>query len=136
MRKGFTLLELLIVVIVVAILASFAVPQYLSAVERAKGGKARHNLSIIMQAEKMCRAANDSYVAIDDTPDNNPCGGEGNLGTFVEMTDIGADNDWTYASSNVGTNAITLTATRNGGPNNGETITLDQDGTWGGNFSP
>ncbi|MCF7886868.1 MAG: prepilin-type N-terminal cleavage/methylation domain-containing protein [Candidatus Omnitrophica bacterium] len=135
MRKGFTLLELLIVVVVIAILASFAVPQYLSAVERTKGGKARHNLSIIMQAEKMCRSVNDSYVAIDDTPDDAACGGE-TLGDFVEMPDIDADSDWTYSSSGVGAAAITLTATRDAGPNATETITLDQDGTWGGNFAP
>ena len=137
MKKGFTLIELLIVVIVIAILATFAIPQYLTAVERAKEAKARHNLSVIMQAEKMCRAVNDSYVAIDDTPHGNNCtSATDTLGTYVEMLDIDSDPDWTYSSSNVTASTITLTAARAAGPNNADRVTLTESGIWAGNFTP
>ena len=56
MKKGFTLVELLIVVIVVGILAAFAIPQYINAVEKAKVGSAKNSLGLIAQAEKMYRA--------------------------------------------------------------------------------
>jgi len=39
MRKGFTLLELIIVVIIVAILAGLGVPQFIKVVERAKASE-------------------------------------------------------------------------------------------------
>ena len=95
MRKGFTLLELLIVVIIIGILATFAIPQYLKAVERAKGSKARHNMSLISEAEKMYRADNDTYLAAGDTP------GTTDLNDYVELLDVDADDDWNYAISDL-----------------------------------
>lgn len=40
MRKGFTLLEILIVIIIIAILATFAIPQYIRASKRAIASEA------------------------------------------------------------------------------------------------
>lgn len=40
MRRGFTLLELVIVIIVLGILASFAIPQFIRAAEKARAGEA------------------------------------------------------------------------------------------------
>ncbi|MDP8233534.1 MAG: prepilin-type N-terminal cleavage/methylation domain-containing protein [Candidatus Saelkia tenebricola] len=40
MKKGFTMLEILIVIIIVAILATFAIPQYLKASKRAIAAEA------------------------------------------------------------------------------------------------
>ncbi|MDD5613465.1 MAG: pilin [Candidatus Omnitrophica bacterium] len=39
-RKGFTMLEILIVIIIIAILATFAIPQYLKASKRAIASEA------------------------------------------------------------------------------------------------
>jgi type IV pilus assembly protein PilE len=131
MRKGFTLVELLIVVIVVAILATFAIPQYLKAVERAKEGKAKHAMSLIASGQKMYRAENDAYTAV-------AAGGhDAALGSYVELADVDADSDWSYATASAAADTFTITATRAaGGPNAGETIALDQDGTWTDNFTP
>jgi len=126
MRKGFTLLELLIVVIVIAILATFAVPQYLTAVERTKASKAKHALSLIAQAQKMYRANEDTYVAVADG------GFEAGLGDYVELVDVDNDTDWDYEVAGVAADAFTATATRSAGPNADDTITLDQDNVFGG----
>jgi type IV pilus assembly protein PilE len=130
MRKGFTLIELIVVVIVIAILASFAVPQYITSIERAKKAKAENALGIIAQAEKMYRAENDTYVnfasgAADST-----------LGSYVELDEVDNDTDWNYQVTGATTTAFLATATRSGGSNNGETVTVDQSGNWGGDFTP
>ena len=59
-----------------------------------------------------------------------------NLGSYVEMDEVQADDAWDYAVT-VGPGTFLITATKQAGlPNAGETITLDQVGTWGGTFVP
>ena len=126
MRKGFTLLELLIVVIVIGVLAGIAVPQFLNSVEKAKIAKAQHALGLIAQAEKMYRAEHDVYTTAID-PD---------LDHYVEMTQIQNDPDWDYsviAIAQVGAApTFTLQAMRQTGSYTGQTILLDQDGVFAG----
>ncbi len=61
MKKGFTLLELMIVVIIVGILATIGVQQYMPAKERAMGKEAQLNLRLIAAAERVYRMENDVY---------------------------------------------------------------------------
>lgn len=49
-KKGFTLLEVLIVVIIIGILASIAMPQYMSTLQKAKSSEALTNLGSIRSA--------------------------------------------------------------------------------------
>ncbi|MFA5115605.1 MAG: prepilin-type N-terminal cleavage/methylation domain-containing protein [Candidatus Omnitrophota bacterium] len=132
MRKGFTLVELIIVVIIIGILGTIAVPQYMSAVERARGGKARANMTQIAKAEKMYAAENNGvYIACAASANL-----QANLGSYVEMTDIAADVDWGYAVA-IGAGTFTITATKSAGlPNAGENITLTNAGVWAGSFTP
>lgn len=52
-EKGFTLIELIIVVLIIGILATFAVPQYLRTVETAKADDAVSLINQIGTANKM-----------------------------------------------------------------------------------
>jgi prepilin-type N-terminal cleavage/methylation domain-containing protein len=130
MKKGFTLLEFLIVVVVIAVLATLAVPQYIKAVERSKQGKARHALALIAQAEKMYRGDNDIYINVNDGSFNS------DLGDYTELAEVDSDIDWDYAVGGATNTGFTVTATRVDGPNSTETVTLTQDGAWGGTFTP
>lgn len=129
MKKGFTIIELMIVVIIIGILATFAVPQYLSAIERGKQGKARHALGLIAEAEKMYRAEYDSYITVTDGTFNNV------FSSYIELAEIDADTDWDYAVTGA-TTTFTATATRKAGKNATKTITLTENGVWGGTFKP
>ena len=123
-NRGFTLVELIIVIIIIGILASIAIPQYMNAVERARIGKAKSALGMIIKAEKM-------YIADKNAFSTDVAAG-GTLDKYVEMADIAGDPDWGYAIAGAEA-AYTATATRSGaGTHAGQTVTLTNAGVWGG----
>ena len=63
-QKGFTLVELAIVIVIIGVLASFGVPRFRNAVERSKAGEAMNYLSTI-------RASQERYHAIFATYGND-----------------------------------------------------------------
>jgi len=129
MRKGFTLLELLIVVIVIGILATIAIPQFLTSLEKARVGKAKNALGLISHALKMHRAEYDSYV-------NATIGVNGTLHNYIDLHQVDADDDWGYAITNASATTFIVTATKNAtGAYGGEAITLDENGTCAGNHT-
>ena len=61
-RQGFTLLELLVVVVVIGILASLAVPRFLKTVEKARIAEAKNWLGEMRSSEIRYRLESSAYT--------------------------------------------------------------------------
>ena len=61
-KKGFTLLELLVVVLLVGILGAIALPQYFNVLERQRAMEAMGILAAVEKAQVRYYAVNDAYA--------------------------------------------------------------------------
>ena len=120
-RKGFTLLELLMVVIIVGVLAAIGIPQYAASLEKAKGADAKESLAHIYREEELYYGSNreggftDSIDALgNDVALNTKC--------------------WNFSIDTPTSASFVATATRISGSHSGQTITLDDSGTFSGDW--
>lgn len=60
---GFTLVELAVVVVIIGVLAAFAVPRFLSSVERSKAAEAFNYLSTVHSAQERYHARQGTYAS-------------------------------------------------------------------------
>jgi len=67
-RKGFTLIELIIVVVIVGILALVAIPRYFANIEKARKAEALSSMRSIREAIMGYYAANNAYPTANSFP--------------------------------------------------------------------
>ena len=61
-KGGFTLVELMVVVAVIAILAAIAMPQFLSAADKARNAKETADIQIIKNATQLYMIVKNEYI--------------------------------------------------------------------------
>jgi prepilin-type N-terminal cleavage/methylation domain-containing protein len=120
-RGGFTLLEIIIVIIIVGVLASLALPRFFTTVEFSKSMEALMSMGTLRGSMERCyMAAGGKY-----NPSPTPC----NIGN-IDVEDPGSSPGarFTYAVSGQSATGYVITATRNtvDGGTAGDTITLTQ----------
>lgn len=121
--KGFTILELMIVVVIVGVLAAIAIPAYSDYVTRSKRADAKAGLLSLQLEQEKYRANNPSYAT----------GANLAAQLGVALPFISPDGIYTVVvqDASVGASTYAITATPIAGEQNDplcNALTIDQDG--------
>ena len=104
-KKGFTLIEMLVVVLIIGILAGIALPQYTNAVEKSKASEALIILKSLRDHQALCYTQKGEGAC-----ECESCSGPENIFTYANILEINADpecedyicgyatNDFTYGA--------------------------------------
>ena len=120
--RGFTLVELAVVVVIIGVLAAFGVPRFLQSVERSKASEAFAYLSAVRTAQERYHAREGTYADVITQLDIQvPVPAYFSVGTIAPGTtgtDPTLENSWTLTltrhGASAGYGAYTVTYTDQG----------------------
>ena len=118
-QSGFTLLEIIIVIIIIGILASIALPKFFKTVEYSRSSEALANLGTIRRSMDICYQSERTYAGCNDW-------------NKLFLTDPGSQTGalFSYSFPSLTATAFTILATRTTvqGGTSADTISIDQNG--------
>lgn len=103
-RRGFTLVELAVVVVIIGVLAAFGVPRFLMSVERSKAAEAFAYLSAVRNAQERFHAREGIYAdTVTDLDIQAPTPKYFNPGPIMGNPDL--ELSWTMTLTRIGPSA-------------------------------
>lgn len=100
-QKGFTLVELMVVVIIVLVLAGIAVPVYMHYIQESKKSEAYATIDSIVSGALVYFQKNNTYVG-------------GTMANFMAADDVGNATYFGYVLGDLAATGFTVTATEAG----------------------
>jgi prepilin-type N-terminal cleavage/methylation domain-containing protein len=118
-QRGFTLVELAIVIVIIGVLASFGVPRFRDAVERSKAGEAFAYLASVRAAQERYHAREATYATdLTDLDIAMPSPKYFTVGTVGAGSTSDIEDSWTLTLTRAGASAgygeYTVTFTEEG----------------------
>lgn len=105
-RRGFTLVELAVVIVIIGVLAAFGVPRFLKSVERSKAAEAFSYLSAVRSSQERYQAQNGTYASDLTVLDINfPAPKYFTVGAPAAGTTSSLQDSWTLTLTRAGASA-------------------------------